>query len=487
MLKQTYLSTALMCVLGLGLISCGGGSSSTDRISPKPTPNLTENDVPPGQLGLKLPFYTENVDFNVYLQQNNQLITRVKDFSGADVLTPIPAEFVNQSLRIEMVPQANARIFDIIENKLVNFDVTLNAITKSRFILLGPTEEAVYQRALALSGQYDFTQPDPTLIKAHHLSLAVTDINRSLDSIFTQDFPSLWNENSLTHLSSQNTNQIKNYVMTYKSLGHLKRWAEKHNSSQSYSDFVKNISIDLRDGYLDGNSIHGDTTSFVRTVSTTANLDPSKNTLFDYAALQQTARETVGNEHKFATLEVALSFSQPQLNPVGYKALADSTYVSKLSTQSNSTTLIRLNGAGDYTRAFGFTHHNYCSSSLHPCLQGLNADTSENIYSDIEALVGIHKGNNCSVHITPFGHVSLNVRSQAYISTVNRDIHDHALRLNDAQQHYILNVGSGESPVPFYIQLEVKAGKITKATAGHSSQAYPEQLDEVLNSCTIQS
>ncbi|MDR0067943.1 hypothetical protein RFX60_11780, partial [Acinetobacter sp. 11520] len=105
----------------------------------------------------------------------------------------------------------------------------------------------------------------------------------------------------------------------------------------------------------DGKKLHGDPAIFTPIFNAAPdNIDPIKNTLLNIAANQKATRDYFATNLRAATLQLAILQDQPRLDQVGYDLLKNKQYSGIVPTV-NSTTFIRIDGAGDYRRAVGFT------------------------------------------------------------------------------------------------------------------------------------
>src|SRR5690606_27012670 len=128
------------------------------------------------------------------------------------------------------------------------------------------------------------------------------------------------------------------------------QWAAKYPEN-AFENFTKNIAIDLKDGYLDANTIRGDKSVLNSLITPSPeNIDPNKNNAKDIAENQKNNRVQFGNSLKEAVLLLARNARQDTTNPNGYKLLTQYTYTGTEPTHS-STINVRTIGAGDYRRA----------------------------------------------------------------------------------------------------------------------------------------
>ena len=74
------------------------------------------------------------------------------------------------------------------------------------------------------------------------------------------------------------------------SLGYIQQWANNYPDAP-YIDFIKNLSIDLKDGYLDLKKINGDKTDLISLLEPSPNnIDPEKNNAKDIGDNQKNIR-----------------------------------------------------------------------------------------------------------------------------------------------------------------------------------------------------
>ncbi|MCZ4141497.1 hypothetical protein BZG17_27140, partial [Escherichia coli] len=84
------------------------------------------------------------------------------------------------------------------------------------------------------------------------------------------------------------------------------------------------------------------------------NIDPAKNTLLDIAANQKVTRDYFATNLRAATFKLADLQDQSHLDPIGYDLLDKKQY-SGIIPAGNTSEFFRIDGAGDYRRAVGFS------------------------------------------------------------------------------------------------------------------------------------
>ena len=467
---------ALACA---GLVACGGGSG-TSRGS---NSNTTDGDDDSTKLSFEvlMPMQVQNASLNVYMIGKSEPIYSNNNFTGFST-DPIlvNTEDSNKLIFVTLSPNSNSLVYDPITDKYTSFDSSIHSINLVRnnlTITLSPLSEAIYQRSLVRSGNIEFENPDISLIEAKHINASYNEITQTLNQAFNlTNFPNM-NYGQSIRAVEYNSKNPKPYLNVFVSLGMMQLWHNTHpTSGNSYVALSKNIGIDLRDGYLDGRTIHGDNTSFLKLVTAPKNLDPSKNNPIDIGALQESARTTFGESFKQATIEYADATSQDILNPEGLIELEEHSYYQD-TAHSDTGTRLRWVGAGDYRAALGFVSTALCETSIYPCRQGLNADDILGSISDIEYLVGRHQVQNCQIDILATGDVLLTKNSQTITGQINRDQSDNLLRTNDTTRSYLLNIGSGDMQRPHFIQLELQNSVILDARTGYSQNKFPSKSD----------
>jgi hypothetical protein len=484
-------SKSVLILLCSGLIACGGGSSGTTRISDDNTQPDTTTPESVFKISVRMPMQVKNSHLRIQVVGDSIPLYDNQDFSDFDALVDnVPINnYRNKLLSVKLTGLDNSTMFEPILKRFVPFHGEINAIAMIQGstidITLSPFSEAIYQRTLVRAGNLDPSHADLTLIEAKHLSKARSEVNASLNGAFdATQFP-LFNTDQSIRLVQYSTMSSRNYINIFTGLGLLNYWIKLYPKSQNtYLELAQSLGTDLRDGSLDGRTFAGDNTDFSPLITAPKNIDPALNTLLGIGETQKTTRESFGNALKTATLDYANTNFQSIINPEGLKALQNFSYYST-DYSVDTASAVRWSGAGDYHRAFGFSSDEKCQGiSAYPCKQGLNADDTGNEISAIDYLIGIHQVGSCKIEIFPNGNVRLTQNNQVYNASINRDVSDNLLRLDQASQHYILNIGAGENMPPYFMQLEIKNVHIISAKTGNADGFYPTELTTTEMSCT---
>jgi len=499
--KQTKLRTYLglsTLILSAALVGCGGGSSSgsSNTTTPTvPTPEVTTDFT------LKTPVEMRNVQLKVYDNTDNIILVDTQVASLTSYNIKLPSTKLNRLYRVEVITQASSQVFDPINSKYQSISGVYHAfITPSSISnktqLISPTSEAIYQRAVIRSGQLPQETINPTLIEVSHADLASQDVYTALISAFKDAaIPSLSPASPLTvlNLLQYSIKQPSTYVDSYLSIGYLQYWNTIHGNSNAYQELTNSLATDLKDGYLDGKKLIGDNTAMTSIFSPSPdNIDPVKNTLLDIAANQKATRDYFATNLKAATLQLADSQSQSSLDQTGYALLQKKLY-SGIVPSGNTTDFFRIDGAGDYRRAVGFSGITAtCNGSAYPCKQGL---TSINIADPklpaTDYLVGHYENSTsgCQLNFRANGQIELIQGSQIYRSALSADSTDNLLQTDAASYSYLLNSSSSEpnnSTQQYnFIQLHIKANKIVSAQAGLDSRKAPDVLQTKQLECSF--
>lgn len=490
------LSTLILSVAltGCGGGGSGGGSSPSTPAPVDPTPEATTD------VTLKTPVEMRNIQLKVYDNTNNAVLVDTSIASLNSFNVKIPTTKLNRVYRVEITTQSSSQVFDPITSQYQNLSgiyhafITPNTVS-NRTQFISPSSEAVYQRAIIRSGQLPQETVDPTRIEQLHVDLATQDVYKSLMNAFKDPaIPSLSPANTLTILNLQqySTKQPTTYVDSYLSFGYLKYWAMAHGGTNIYQELVKSLATDLKDGFLDGKKLHGDQTSFTPIFTAAPdNIDPIKNTLLDIAANQKVTRDYFEIKLRTATLQLATDNSQQSLDQTGYNLLDKKQYSGIVPTV-NSTTFIRIDGAGDYRRAVGFTTTATCNGSNYPCKQGLTSiNLSDPNLPATDYLVGHYEDTStgCQLNFRANGQIDLSKDSQIYRAALSADSTDNLLQTDAASSSYLLNSSSAEpnnSTQQYnFIQLSIKANKIISATAGLDSRKAPDSLQTPQLECSF--
>ncbi|MBJ8505824.1 hypothetical protein I6M96_12555 [Acinetobacter seifertii] len=494
---RTYLGLSTL-ILSAVLVGCGGGSSSSSSNTTTPTvptPEVTTDFT------LKTPVEMRNIQLKVYDNTDNSILIDTQVASLTSYNIKLPSTKLNRLYRVEVITQASSQVFDPINSKYQSISGVYHAfITPSSISnktqLISPTSEAIYQRAVIRSGQLPQETINPNLIEVSHADLASQDVYTALISAFKDAaIPSLSPASPLTvlNLLQYSAKQPSTYVDSYLSFGYLQYWNTIHGNLNAYQELTNNLATDLKDGYLDGKKLIGDNTTMTPIFSPSPdNIDPVKNTLLDIAANQKATRDYFATNLKAATLQLADSQSQSSLDQTGYALLQKKLY-SGVVPSGNTTDFFRIDGAGDYRRAVGFSGITAtCNGSAYPCKQGL---TSINIADPklpaTDYLVGHYENSasGCQLNFRANGQIELIHGSQIYRSALSADSTDNLLQTDAGSYNYLLNSSSSEpnnSTQQYnFIQLHIKANKIVSAQAGLDSRKAPDVLQTIQLECSF--
>ncbi|NUG22026.1 hypothetical protein [Acinetobacter lactucae] len=495
---RTYLGLSTL-ILTVALTGCGGGGSSGGSSPTTPTP-VDPTPEATTEVTLKTPVEMRNIQLKVYDNTNNAVLVDTPIASLNSFNVKIPTAKLNRLYRVEITTQSSSQVFDPITSQYQNLSgiyhafITPNTVS-SRTQFISPSSEAVYQRAVIRSGQLTQETIDPTRIEQLHVDLASQDVYKSLMNAFKDPaIPSLSPANPLTILNLQqySTKQPTTYVDSYLSFGYLQYWSTIHGGATAYQELVKSLATDLKDGFLDGKKLHGDQTSFTPIFTPAPdNIDPAKNTLLDIAANQKVTRDYFGTNLKASTLQLATANSQQSLDQTGYELLQKKVYTGIVPTV-NSTTFIRIDGAGDYRRAVGFTTTATCNGSTYPCKQGLSSiNLSDPNLPATDYLIGHYEDTStgCQLNFRGNGQIDLSKGTQIYRTALSADSTDNLLQTDAASSSYLLNSSSAEpnnSTQQYnFIQLSIKANKIMSAKAGLDSRKAPDNLQTTQLECSF--
>ncbi|MDF8293537.1 hypothetical protein P1I32_014360 [Acinetobacter baumannii] len=494
----TYLGLTTL-FLSVALVGCGGGSSSGGSSNtPKPSEPTPEVMT---DITLKTPVEMRNVQLKVYDNTDNSILidTQVASLTSYDI--KLPSTKLNRLYRVEVTTQGSSQVFDPTKSEYQNISGVYHAfITPSSISnktqLISPSSEAIYQRAVIRSGQLPNETIIPTRIEQLHVDLASQDVYRSLLNAFKDtNIPSLSPASTLTilNLLKYSTTKPSTYVDSYLSFGYLQYWSSIHNTNSPYQDLTQSLATDLKDGYLDGKKLIGDKTSFTPIfTSAPDNIDPAKNTLLDIAANQKVTRDYFATNLRAATFKLADLQDQSHLDPIGYDLLDKKQY-SGIIPAGNTSEFFRIDGAGDYRRAVGFSGITAtCNGSAYPCKQGLTSiNISDPKLPATDYLVGHYEDSTtgCQLNFRANGQIELIKSSQSYRSALSADSTDNLLQTDAASYSYLLNSSSSEpnnSTQQYnFIQLNIKANKIVSAQAGLDSRKAPDVLQTTQLECSF--
>ncbi|WP_198079269.1 hypothetical protein [Acinetobacter calcoaceticus] len=482
-------------ILSAALVGCGGGGTSSGNSPSTPTP-VDPTPEATTDVTLKSPVEMRNIQLKVYDNTTNSVLLDTSIASLNSFNVKIPTAKLNRLYRVEITTQNSSQVFDPITSTYQNFSgiyhafITPNSVS-GRTLFISPSSEAIYQRAVIRSGQLPQETIDPTRIEQLHVDLASQDVYRSLLNAFKDaDIPTLNPANSLMQYSSI---KPSTYVDTYLSLGYLQYWSTFHSGTTTYQELIKSLATDLKDGFLDGKKLHGDQTTFTPIFTPAPdNIDPVKNTLLDIAANQKATRDNFASNLRASTLELAKANSQQLLDKNGYDLLQKKLY-SGVVPVGNTTDFFRIDGAGDYRRAVGFSGIiATCNGSIYPCKQGLTSiNLSDPKLPATDYLVGHYEDTStgCQLNFRANGQIELIKGSQTYSSALSADSTDNLLQTDAASLSYLLNSSSAEpnnSTQQYnFIQLSIKANKIVSAKAGLDSRKAPDNLQTPQLECSF--
>lgn len=491
---RTYLGLSTL-ILSAALVGCGGGGSSSGNSPSTPTP-VDPTPEATTDVTVKSPVEMRNIQLKVYDNTTNSVLLDTSIASLNSFNVKIPTAKLNRLYRVELTTQNSSQVFDPITLTYQNFSGTYHAFitpnsVSGRTLFISPSSEAVYQRAVIRSGQLPQEKIDPTRIEQLHVDLASQDVYRSLLNAFKDaDIPSLSPANLLMQYSSI---KPSTYVDSYLSFGYLQYWLATHGGATTYQELTKSLATDLKDGYLDGKKLHGDQTTFTPMfIAAPDNIDPVKNTLLDIAANQKTTRDNFATNLKASILQLAKANSQESLDQTGYDLLQKKLY-SGIVPIENTTDFFRIDGAGDYRRAVGFSGITAtCNGSAYPCKQGLTSiNLSDPKLPATDYLVGHYEDTStgCQLNFRANGQIELIKGSQTYRSALSADSTDNLLQTDAASSSYLLNSSSAEpnnSTQQYnFIQLSIKANKIVSAKAGLDSRKAPDNLQTPQLECSF--
>jgi len=212
----------------------------------------------------------------------------------------------------------------------------------------------------------------------------------------------------------------------------------------------------------------------------------------DIAANQKATRDYFATNLKAATLQLADSQSQSSLDQTGYTLLQKKLY-SGVVPSGNTTDFFRIDGAGDYRRAVGFSGITAtCNGSAYPCKQGLTSiNIADSKLPATDYLVGHYENSasGCQLNFRANGQIELIQGSQIYRSALSADSTDNLLQTDAASYSYLLNSSSSEpnnSTQQYnFVQLHIKANKIVSAQAGLDSRKAPDVLQTKQLECSF--
>ncbi|MCH7335152.1 hypothetical protein [Acinetobacter sp. NIPH 2699] len=489
------LSTLL---LSSALIGCGSGESEARKDTP-----TEEVAVPkPKNFNIKVPVEIRNVVVKVFDNTDDRLVLEQNFSTTTDLAITLP-EILNKNrlYRVELTTTPDSLVYDFLSHQYKNIDLTLRSLVKvdvsdlTQTILINPSTEAIYQRALVRSGQLPSDKNNYAMkITAEQLDRATSDIEIALLSAFKYlNITNVYPSNVLHIFSPQSTNVNSGlYLNTYLSFGYLQQWANIYPDT-SFAEFSKNLAIDLRDGYLDAKKIRGDQEALTSLVLTTPdNIDPAKNNIISIATNQKNTREQYAASLKQAALQLADTYDQKNSNPIHYAQLQQRSYAGVVPTVNPPTSHnVRINGAGDYRRAVGFSDTSAsCNGSIYPCKQGIKGiNNNDHSVPSIEYLIGHYQDidQDCQLNIRADGWVELTKSNQNFRSKLDGKSTDTLLQVDKENHEYLLNSSSLEpshSDLQYrFVQVNIKANQVLSASAGFDSRQAPDQLQNTQLQC----
>lgn len=481
-----YAKASLFVLCGSLLTACGGGSETTRVTPPNEQPITNPKPVQTLEITASMPMQVFNAEMTIQIAGTPKPIYHNAHFNNfnAKVTDLVFSEHLNKIAVVTLKGNDKTTMYDPILDKFVPFKGTIHHMTiinaAQLNLIITPTSEAIYQRVLVRSNQFDPTQVDLSLIIPNHYHKASTEVRNSTHDIFQliNTFnPQFSNQHSITTVKYTQLTHTP-YLNLFYGLGAMYAFKEKYPATENtFLELSNSLGTDLRDGYLDGRTLRGDNIKFNALVSTPLNTNPLNNSLLKIGALQKDTRESFANTLKASALAYATQLAfQNTINPQGVSALRSLLLIpSTIPIDSDSR--FRWLGAGDYRPAFGLKTVESCSNGLNPCRQGLNVDDLSTHVNDAEYLIGTHQLKQCTIHFYPSGDVSITRGDKVYRSSLNRDLSDNLQQVNNDPTHYILNVGASENRPAYFLQFEIKDMGIMKARTGYNHDIYSTTLE----------
>ena len=393
------------------------------------------------------------------------------------------SHYKNKTILAKLIGNSKSTMYDPILDQYVPFNGTLHHIatlSPELTLLFSPIHEAIYQRAVIRSDQFDLHQVDLSLIQSKHINKAYSETTTSLHNAFISAhsiLPVFQNQFSITTLD-KNKLPEQAYTSLFIGLGYMNYLKDRYPETQNtYLELAHHLAVDLRDGYFDGRTLKGDNTVFKSLVQAPINADVQKNTYIQIGETQKSTRENFGKALKQTTLDYAINDAfQSSIYPQGIDFIERFAYYNVNPIVDNYN-YFRQIGAGDYRPAFGLMSTESCNTSTNACRQGLNVDDIDSYVNDVSYLIGRHQLRQCSIHFYPSGHVSITKGDQVYRGSINRDLSDNLQQLNKDPTHYLLNVGASENKPAYVLQFEIKDMNIIKARTGHNYDIYATSIE----------
>lgn len=482
--RKAHIAMALLC--GTFLVACGG-SGETDRISP-PKDKEPDNQIEPKKISLtaKIPMQMVNAQLSIKLAEENKTLIEDKKFNGFELeFTDLDFNDVRgKIIAVELKGDDQTYMFDPIVNKFEPFKGKMHYIgqinNQTQTVLITPVTEAIYQRTITRSNQFNYDNPDLSLITSKHINKATTEIYTVVQDAFRgteKIIPHFSNSTSITNLMSKNNMPV--YTNLYIGMGYMNLMRQKFPDTQnSFLDLANSLGTDLRDGHLDGRTILGDETPFKKLVTAPKNTDIQNNSYIKIGDFQRTTREEFGEALKQATLDYYTNIANMKnIDPEGFNHINKIVFIDKSRPAVDILGKYRWRGAGDYRPAIGLNHVDSCSNGANPCRQGLNVDDLETYVNDVEYLIGEHTLQQCKIHFYPSGKVTITEGDKVYESSLNRDLSDNLQQMNNDLTHYTLNVGASENKPAYFLQFELKNMVITQARTGYNFDIYSTSIE----------
>lgn len=485
-LKKSYAKAFLFLFCGSLLTACGSGSDTT-RVTPpeepKPTPPKPIQTL---NINATMPMQVFNAEMTIQIVGETKPLYQNNNFANLDatVANLDYSQYLNKFVLVTLKGNDKTVMYDPILDKFVPFKGTMHQLalinTTTLNLYITPISEAIYQRTLVRSNQFDPAKADLKLITAQQYFKATSEVRTSTVDAFNLIEiikPEFSNQHSITTIQFT-TNLQTPYLNLFHGLGLMYSFKEKFPTTENtFLGLSDALGVDLKDGYLDGRTLRGEKTTFNALVDTPMNTNPLNNSLLQIGALQKTARDAFAMNLKASALHYATQIAfQNSVNPKGVQALNNFAYIPP-TTPTDSDSRFRWNGAGDYRPAFGLKTVESCSNGLNPCRQGLNVDDLTTYVNDAEYLIGTHQLNQCTIRFYPSGDVSITRGDKIYRSSLNRDLSDNLQQQNNDPTHYILNVGASENRPAYFLQFEIKDMEILKARTGYNHDIYSSTLE----------
>lgn len=486
-LKKQSTNIAMMLICSSFLIACGSGGETT-RITPPTESDPIELDPKKFYLTAKMPMQMVNAQFKIKLAAENKTIFEDKKFNGFDLIFSDLnfADISGKIIIIEISGDHQTYMYDPILDKFVPFIGKMHYIgqvnSQKARVLITPISEAIFQRTITRSNQFDYENPDLSLIRNKHILKSASEASSTFRNAFSsiENFiPNFSNHLSITSIN-YSENNVTQYSRLFLGLGYMLHFYEKNpNTKNTYLELSQSIGTDFRDGFLDGRSIIGDKTTYTALVTAPINTNPQNNSYQKIGTYQKNIRDEFSNHLKLSTIKYVEKYAMLTKKEVQVLRNIENNalYFDTSQTNLDQNTHYRWLGAGDYRPAIGLKNADSCSNGANPCRQGLNVDDLETHVNDVEYLIGTHQLNTCTIHIFPSGNVSITKGDKVYRSSINRDLSDNLQQVTNGSNHYVLNVGASENKPAYFLQFEIKDMQITKARTGYNFDIYSTSIE----------